>query len=245
MRSTPGAALRPTGSVRALTDGTGAVVNSDQYDAYGNRTSSSETVANPFGYAGGYRDSESGLYYLQARYYDPSTQQFLTVDTMPTELPYAYVDGSPLNYVDPTGHGPEILLVAVACPECLAIGAAGALAFWLIWNLQYNQQLQACLTQLGNQLTSNTFWSQTADQRALKDLVDEATNGGRKALSKDDAETILDWAGEVKYPGARAKPGDVSDPSNWHGPPDHPPHIHIPGAGRGGHVPVQPGVRPR
>ncbi len=37
------------GSIRALTDGTGAVVNSDQYDAYGNRTSSRETVANPFG----------------------------------------------------------------------------------------------------------------------------------------------------------------------------------------------------
>jgi len=33
----------------------------------------------PFGYAGQYTDAESSLQYLRARYYDPDTQQFLTV----------------------------------------------------------------------------------------------------------------------------------------------------------------------
>ena len=66
---------------------------------------------------------------------------------------------------------------------------------------------------------------------------------GRKPLSRDDAETVLDWAEEVKYPGVRAKPGDVASPSNWKANPV--PHIHLPGAGRGGHVPVEPGVSPR
>jgi len=84
----------------------------------------------------------------------------------------------------------------------------------------------------------------TPDQQALKDLVEEATNGGRKPLSVDDAETVLDWADEVNYPGWRAKPGDVANPSNWDAAGGQP-HIHIPGAGRSGHVPVQPGVRPR
>ncbi len=83
----------------------------------------------------------------------------------------------------------------------------------------------------------------TGDQRALKELVDEATLGGRKPLSVDDADTILDWAREYNYPGVRASPGDVGVPSNWTANPQ--PHIHIPGAGRGGHVPVQPGVQPR
>ncbi len=62
-------------------------------------------MANPFGYAGGYRDSESGLYDLQARYDDPSTQQFLTVDPLvaATGQAYNYVGGSPLNGRDPAG----------------------------------------------------------------------------------------------------------------------------------------------
>ena len=83
----------------------------------------------------------------------------------------------------------------------------------------------------------------TPDQQALKELVDGASLGGRKSLPVDDAETILDWADEVNYPGRRAKPGDVADPSNWDANPV--PHIHIPGAGRGGHVLVESGVRPR
>ena len=74
-------------------------------------------------------------------------------------------------------------------------------------------------------------------------MVDETTLIGRKPLTKDQAETVLDWADEVAYPGVRAKPGDVADTSNWTANPV--PHIHIPGAGRGGHVPVEPGVGPR
>lgn len=85
----------------------------------------------------------------------------------------------------------------------------------------------------------------TPDQKALKELIDEMTQGGRKPLGVDDAEIVLDWADEMKYPGVRAKPGDVANPSNWTGHPNRPPHIHILGAGRSGHVPVEPGVKPR
>jgi RHS repeat-associated protein len=85
--------------------------------------------------------------------------------------------------------------------------------------------------------------SMTPDQQALKELVDEATFGGRRPLSTDQAETVLDWADEFGYPGARAKPGDVANPSNWSGGSGQP-HIHIPGVGNG-HIPVQPGVSPR
>ena len=81
------------------------MVNTYTYDAYGARTSSSETVGNPFGYAGEYRDNESGFSYLRARYYDPSTQQFLTRDPLlpVTGQAYNYVGGSPINATDPTG----------------------------------------------------------------------------------------------------------------------------------------------
>lgn len=56
-------------------------------------------------FAGEYRDTESGLVYLRARYYDPTTGQFLTRDPIEsvTREPYAYVGNNPLNGVDPTG----------------------------------------------------------------------------------------------------------------------------------------------
>jgi RHS repeat-associated protein len=93
------------GSVRALTDQSKAVVATYSYDAYGQPTASTGSVANPFRYAGQYRDAESGLYYLRARYYAPATQQFLRRDPLvaATEQAYAYAGGSPLNATDPSG----------------------------------------------------------------------------------------------------------------------------------------------
>jgi RHS repeat-associated protein len=93
------------GSVRALTNGSGTVVNTTDYDAYGQPTSTSGSVANPFGYAGEYTDSETGFLYLRARYYDPATQQFLTVDPLlaATAQAYNYAGGNPLNATDPSG----------------------------------------------------------------------------------------------------------------------------------------------
>jgi RHS repeat-associated protein len=93
------------GSTRVITDSTGAVVATNSYDPYGNLAVSTGTLTNPFLFSGEYRDSESGVYYLQARYYDPTTAQFLTRDPMvaTTQSPYAYTLGDPLNATDPSG----------------------------------------------------------------------------------------------------------------------------------------------
>ena len=93
------------GSVRALTSSTGAVSNTYTYDAYGKTLTSTGSVSNPFKYTGEYTDQESGFLYLRARYYDPESQQFLTVDPALawTEQAYAYVGGSPTNAADPSG----------------------------------------------------------------------------------------------------------------------------------------------
>jgi RHS repeat-associated protein len=98
------------GSVRALTNQAGTVVNTYAYDAYGNTTASTGSITNPFRYAGEYQDAESGLYYLRARYYDPASQQFLTRDPLcaVTGQAYNYAGGSPLNATDPTGQDPSV-----------------------------------------------------------------------------------------------------------------------------------------
>lgn len=75
------------------------------YDAYGNLTSSTGSVANPFLFAGQYKDTQSGLYYMQARYYDSTTAQFLSRDpaVIVTRSVFEYVNSNPLNVIDPGG----------------------------------------------------------------------------------------------------------------------------------------------
>ncbi|MGC1185528.1 MAG: RHS repeat-associated core domain-containing protein, partial [Candidatus Dormiibacterota bacterium] len=93
------------GSTLGLVNSSGAVVASYTYDAYGNLTSSSGTATTALLFQGQYRDSETGFYYLQARYYDPGTGQFLTRDPMTaaTGEPYVFAADDPVNGCDPTG----------------------------------------------------------------------------------------------------------------------------------------------
>jgi RHS repeat-associated protein len=62
------------------------------------------TITTPFGFQGAYTDP-SGLVYLVNRYYDPSTDQFLSVDpdVAETGQPYAFTGDDPLNETDPLG----------------------------------------------------------------------------------------------------------------------------------------------
>ncbi len=93
------------GSTTLLTSATGAKVSTYTYDSYGLIAKMTGTSTNPLLFASQYRDAESGLYYLQARYYDPSTGQFMSVDPAlsVTGQPYSYADGDPVNLADPTG----------------------------------------------------------------------------------------------------------------------------------------------
>jgi RHS repeat-associated protein len=93
------------GSTRLVTDNSGTSQATYAFDAYGNLTASTGTITNPLRFAAQYQDNESNLYYLRARYYDPSTAQFLSRDlaVAMTRQPYAYVRGDPLNVTDPSG----------------------------------------------------------------------------------------------------------------------------------------------
>jgi RHS repeat-associated protein len=55
-------------------------ISNYSFDAYGNKTSGS-TTATPFSYRNQYSDSETGLFYVVSRYYDPTTGSFTQEDT--------------------------------------------------------------------------------------------------------------------------------------------------------------------
>ena len=96
------------GSIDALTDGDGVVVDKRTFDSFGRVLSQSNpSVAFRYGYTGRERDLESGLDYYRARYYDSNVGRFISVDPMgfgagDTNL-YRYVGNGVTNATDPSG----------------------------------------------------------------------------------------------------------------------------------------------
>ena len=89
--------------VQLVFNQSGSLLNKTSYSTYGLQTNSA-SADTPFGFQGGYTDS-SGLIYLDHRYYDPLTAQFISVDPLGNESPqpYAYTGDDPVNASDPSG----------------------------------------------------------------------------------------------------------------------------------------------
>lgn len=121
-----------TGNRTYLTDALGSVVaqaKEDQsvqnfygYSPYGQSTSTGPDEGNPVQFTGREND-QTGLLYYRARFYDPVLKRFISED--PIGLAggpnvYSYVDGAPINLVDPTGNASTCYS---AGPDC---GGAGS-----------------------------------------------------------------------------------------------------------------------
>jgi RHS repeat-associated protein len=95
------------GSVTSLSSAAGSIANTYTYDSFGKLTASSGSLVNPFQYTARENDSETGLYYYRARYYDQATGRFLGEDPFAFDGGdvnfYAYVSNSPMDFMDPMG----------------------------------------------------------------------------------------------------------------------------------------------
>lgn len=92
------------GSTTELMNQAGAVTGTYSYSPWG-AVSSHTGAATPVQFSGAYADAESGFLYLQARYYDPATALFISVDPLVrrTSAAYIYANNNPLNLIDPRG----------------------------------------------------------------------------------------------------------------------------------------------
>jgi RHS repeat-associated protein len=98
------------GTVRLLTDATGTVTDTYDYDAWGNAVNTTGSTPNVYLYRGEQFDPDLGLYYLRARYFNPASGRFLSRDPeagrsqSPITLhKYLYGNGDPVGNGDPSG----------------------------------------------------------------------------------------------------------------------------------------------
>ncbi|MBQ1305586.1 MAG: RHS repeat-associated core domain-containing protein, partial [Erysipelotrichales bacterium] len=107
------------GDIDGISNAAGELVASYRYDAWGKPLSITGTMAstigvlNPFRYRGYVYDEETGLYYLNSRYYDPEVGRFISPDSVSylgadgTILGYdlyTYCDNDPVNHRDSEGN---------------------------------------------------------------------------------------------------------------------------------------------
>lgn len=99
------------GNVRSLLDNSGNATDNYSYDAFGNITEKSGSTENNYYYNGEQYDSNTGFYYLRARYMNPQTGIFITMDPYsgsifdPVSLhKYLYANANPVMNSDPTGN---------------------------------------------------------------------------------------------------------------------------------------------
>jgi RHS repeat-associated protein len=94
------------GSIVTLTNSSGSTAQTYSYDSFGNNTPNG-SISQPFTFTAREYDSETGLYFYRARYYDPKVGRFVTKDPIGFEGGdynlYNYVGGNPVNNNDPYG----------------------------------------------------------------------------------------------------------------------------------------------
>ena len=106
------------GSTTSLVKEDGSADATYRYTDFGETTINGDNKAeNEVGYTGGIYDQSTGLYYLNARYYNPEDGRFVTEDTYrgetnepDTQNLYVYCADNPVNYVDPSGHWIDTVL---------------------------------------------------------------------------------------------------------------------------------------
>ncbi|MBQ9131761.1 MAG: RHS repeat-associated core domain-containing protein, partial [Clostridia bacterium] len=173
------------GDIIAIYNTDGVKIGSYKYDAYGAATITVHSSAysfivnsNPFRYRGYYYDTESGYYYLQTRYYNPTWGRFINADSaLYSHLlgynMFAYCYNNPANYYDPYGESATEVLAwwlttggAVAVAEPTPIGEV----VYFVGLLVFGSIVAVEAVIIGEQLAEN-----------IRDAVDPAPEEGGDA----------------------------------------------------------------
>ena len=106
------------GSSSLITDATGGIVQHLEYIPFGevfiDERAATSTWSTPYKFNAKELDEETGLYYYGARYYDPRTSVWISVDPLAEKYvgrsSYEYCFSNPVKIIDPTGMGGELAI---------------------------------------------------------------------------------------------------------------------------------------
>lgn len=130
----------PQGTVLAKADAQGNILASYDYKPYGAQALGAPP--NGPGYTGHVNDPDTGLVYMQQRYYDPGLGRFLSVDPVgPTPgnaysfNRYDYANNNPLRFTDPDGRQSVGEMIDAGAQGCGAVSCAGWAVLHAAWSM--------------------------------------------------------------------------------------------------------------
>ncbi len=158
-----------------VNEATGEIAQEMEYDEFGRALKDTNPGFQPFGFAGGLYDRDTGLVRFGARDYDAETGRWTAKDPVlfnggQANL-YAYVGNDPVNRFDPSGLAPEWPLSWTPSAYDTIGGALGAVAVaaewgghfpygcscWIVWRL-VRPSGQACSEPRSRGMASVTCW---------------------------------------------------------------------------------------
>ncbi|GHU81975.1 hypothetical protein FACS189415_1500 [Bacteroidia bacterium] len=121
------------GSVTNIIQPDGTVAKGYDYDSFGNTVEKGDPqFQNSIQFTGAVQDKATGLYYMNARHYNPSSGRFLQQDTYfgnpaaPwTQHLYTYAGNNPVSYTDPSGHEPVSAIIGLVAVVGLILTGCG------------------------------------------------------------------------------------------------------------------------
>lgn len=191
------------GDIIGIRNGSGEQVATYNYDAWGNIVSKTGSMAdiNPFRYRGYYYDAETGFYYLQTRYYDPSVRMFINADnyelvsvlsqTVGQLNMYAYANNNPVMFTDDNGEGVWLTIALVATLTALG-GVNGAVCADLSGGDWYIGLAAGLLSGL-----ANSFFVCCLDSPIVGRIAGSAVFDFFYPLVQNGEITPADWANLV------------------------------------------------
>ena len=181
------------GSTSVAADTSGAKLGEVRYYAWGAERYTAGSTPTTYRYTGQRNESELGLMFYGARWYDPALGRWAQADSIvpqpgnPQSLNrYTYVNNNPLKYVDPSGHCAEIESNDPACWALYgqvagAFGSAVPTDLWM-WSIDQLSHLEGWLrrgirfTGLQQWAASNVDWVVQGLDLVQSALGSELTN---------------------------------------------------------------------
>ena len=180
------------GSTTSLVKEDGSADATYRYTDFGETTINGDNKAeNEVGYTGGIYDQSTGLYYLNARYYNPEDGRFVTEDTYrgendkpDTQHLYVYCANNPINHVDPSGH------YAVALYTLVKV-VAGGVVFYVSYSTWKRRRIKTRYA--GRRVTFKTRISIWLTWRAANRIMHSKSKAKSNTKKKDQQTSQVGW----------------------------------------------------